>query len=70
MKFMSWGAARTVQTTMPCKECGQGVQAHRACRQVKIYCSACKAQFPLDAYIKEMDDALEGFLENVFCDRV
>ncbi|MBB5143786.1 hypothetical protein HNQ38_001886 [Desulfovibrio intestinalis] len=33
-------------------------------------CSSCKAEFPLQEYIKQADDAMENFLENVYCNRI
>jgi hypothetical protein len=35
-----------------------------------MHCPACKAQFPLQDYIRQADEAMEHFLENVYCNRI
>ncbi|MCA1945978.1 MAG: hypothetical protein LDL30_11975 [Desulfovibrio sp.] len=61
---------RSVQTTMPCERCQQPLMARRGCQQVTLHCEGCKASFPLLKYSQRMDEALEEFLENVYCDRM
>lgn len=61
---------RSVQTTIPCERCQQPLTAQRSCQEVVLRCMACKAQFSLAKYSQRMDEALEQFLENVYCDRM
>lgn len=72
MSLPQWGSpqARSVQTTIPCHHCGQPLIVQRACRTVALQCAACEKNFPLQEYIREMDSALEKFMENVYCDRI
>lgn len=63
-------AKRQVATSIPCESCGQPVEAQRLCREVRIHCPSCGSFFPLEQYISRMDDTLEQFLENVYCDRM
>lgn len=66
----AFGRSRQQITTMPCKDCGKPVTAHRYCREVRIECPDCGAAFSLEQYVPQMDQALEDFLENVYCDRM
>lgn len=71
MFLPSWGqSSRKVQTTICCHKCQQPLIARRACQEVVMECSACGTSFPLKEYVREMDDALERFLENVMCNRI
>ncbi len=63
-----WG--RSAQTTIPCKHCGKPLTAMRSCQQVYMQCEHCNKRGELNDYIPQMDDALEAFMEGVFCDRV
>lgn len=51
--------ARGPICTLPC-----------TCHEVYMHCPACQARFALQEYISQADDAMEHFLENVYCDRV
>ncbi|MGE4296424.1 MAG: dual CXXC motif small (seleno)protein [Desulfovibrionaceae bacterium] len=63
--------SREKETTLTCHSCGQGrVTAYRYCRNVQLKCAECGKTFALEAYVQQMDDALEQFLENVYCDRI
>lgn len=69
MASMFW-SKRAAKTTLPCDRCQAPLTARRGCREVTLECETCKARFPLEAYSRRMDEALEQFLENVFCDRM
>uniref|UniRef100_UPI003A93EE9C dual CXXC motif small (seleno)protein n=1 Tax=Desulfovibrio porci TaxID=2605782 RepID=UPI003A93EE9C len=56
--------------SLVCPRCGARLHIGRSCHEVHMYCPACKAQFPLNEYISQADEAMERFLENVYCDRV
>lgn len=58
------------QTTLPCHDCGEPITVYRTCLRVHLQCPACKTRFPLESYINDMDEVLEEFLENVYCDRI
>lgn len=63
-------SSHQAQTTIPCKECGQTLIVARTCHRVYMHCPKCDKKFPLNDYISKMDEALEKFMENVYCDRV
>ncbi|GFM34246.1 hypothetical protein LN040_04100 [Desulfovibrio subterraneus] len=68
-----WGSsrwARSAQTTIPCKHCGNPLTVVRSCQVVYMQCEHCKKKGELNDYIAQMDDALEEFMEGVYCDRV
>ncbi|MEG2171874.1 MAG: dual CXXC motif small (seleno)protein [Desulfovibrionaceae bacterium] len=72
MSFPQWGKpqARTAQTTIKCHVCQHPLIVHRACQQVVLHCASCDRDFPLREYIQDMDDILEDFMENVYCNRI
>jgi hypothetical protein len=37
---------------------------------VTLHCKSCGATFPAEKYIHCMDDAMESFMENVYCNRI
>ena len=60
-----WGSfsrARKVQTTVCCKHCGTPLFIERTCHEVHM--------FPLSEYIALADEAMEEFLNSVYCDRM
>ncbi|MDL2266670.1 hypothetical protein LJC46_01610 [Desulfovibrio sp. OttesenSCG-928-G15] len=63
-------APRSAQTSIPCTLCNRPLLAKRTCHQAYMYCEQCKKEFPLQMHIKQMDSALESFLEAINCDRV
>lgn len=69
-----WGKnaanARHAETTMHCHECNGRLDVERTCHTVYMHCTECKKDFPVQEYIKEMDDALEEFMEGVYCNRI
>lgn len=68
-----WGSfsrSRSAQTTIPCHQCGQALMVERSCQEVYMWCAHCKKRFEATEYIPEMDDAMEEFMEGVYCDRV
>lgn len=71
---MSWGsssgAARERDTSMDCLNCGAKVTVRRSCLSVSLHCKSCGANFPAEKYIHCMDDAMESFMENVYCNRI
>lgn len=44
--------------------------ARRTCHHAYLHCEHCKKDFTVQEYIKQMDPALEAFLEAINCDRV
>ena len=67
---MAFFAPRDVKTTLVCPTCGAPLHIARTCHEVYMHCPACKAQFPLQDYIRQADEAMEHFLENVYCNRI
>lgn len=67
---MAFFASRDAKTTIACPKCPDSLHIVRTCHQVFMRCPACKAEFPLQDYIRQADDAMEGFLENVYCNRI
>ncbi len=67
---MAFFAARDAETSLVCPRCGVRLHIGRSCHEVHMHCPACKAEFPLNEYISQADEAMERFLENVYCDRV
>lgn len=63
-------APRSAQTTIPCSCCSAPLEARRSCHEVTLYCPSCKRTFPVQDYIKKMDEALENFLEALQCNRI
>ena len=68
--LMAFFAARDAETSLVCPRCGARLHIGRSCHEVYMHCPACKAQFPLSEYISKADEAMERFLENVYCDRI
>ena len=67
---MAFFAPRDVKTTLVCPTCGAPLYIARTCHEVYMHCPACKAQFPLQDYIRQADEVMEHFLENVYCNRI
>lgn len=67
---LSYSRARKAETTIECRDCAGKLNAERTCHEVYLRCTECNKVTPVQEYIHEMDDALESFMENVFCDRV
>lgn len=67
---MAFFAPRDAETSLPCPGCGTRLHIARSCREVHIYCPACRAHYPIREYISRADAAMEQFLENVYCDRI
>lgn len=63
-------APRSAPTTIPCPQCGKALTAKRTCHQAYMHCQTCAKDFPLKDHIRQMDTALEEFLEAINCDRV
>lgn len=72
MALPLWGqtSSRHAQTTIKCHSCQHPLTAYRACQEVVLQCSGCGQTFPFSEYVQEMDDALERFMEGVFCNRI
>lgn len=66
----TFSRARKVQTTVRCKHCNTPVFIERSCHEVHIFCPTCKKNFSLSEYIAHADEAMEHFLEGVYCDRM
>lgn len=67
---MSFFGPRDAETSLPCPACGAPLHIERSCHEVRMRCPACGTQFPLKDFIGSADDAMEHFLENVYCDRI
>ncbi|MFW5734797.1 MAG: dual CXXC motif small (seleno)protein [Oceanidesulfovibrio sp.] len=63
-------SSRTARTTIACKQCGSPLVALRGCREVTLRCETCRRNFDLKEYVHLMDEALETFLDQAFCDRI
>lgn len=61
---------RSAQTSIPCALCKKPLMARRTCHHAYLHCEHCKKDFTVQEYIKQMDPALEAFLEAINCDRV
>ena len=61
---------RKVQTTVPCKKCTAPLSIERSCHEVHMSCPQCGEKAPLREYIAQADEAMESFLEQVYCDRM
>ena len=66
----SFSRARKVQTTVRCKHCGTPLFIERSCHEVHMFCPKCGKAFPLSEYIALADEAMEEFLNSVYCDRM
>lgn len=67
---MGYFAPREAQTTLPCPDCGEKLEIARSCHEVFMRCKQCKKTWPIKEYIHNADEAMEQFLENVYCDRM
>lgn len=68
---MFWKPApREAKTTIPCGVCEKQLVARRSCHEAYLHCEHCRRDFAVKDYIKDMDEALESFLEAINCDRV
>lgn len=65
-----FASSRVAPTTIPCKQCGKPLVAHRGCREVTLRCDTCRKSYDIKEYVHLMDDALESFLDQAFCDRI
>jgi len=63
-------SSHQAQTTIECKDCSQKLIVKRTCHKVYMYCPQCDKDYALNDYISKIDDALEKFMGNVYCDRV
>ena len=66
----SFSRSRKAQTTLPCRECGKPVIIERSCHEAHLTCPACGKSYPIQEYIREADEAMEDFLNHVYCDRM
>ena len=67
---MAFSASRDARTTIACPNCPDKLHIVRTCHEVFMRCPSCGAEFPLQEYIRQADDAMESFLENVYCNRI
>lgn len=67
---MGFFAARDAETSLKCPKCGGNLHIARTCHEVYIICPACRARYELKDHIGQADQAMESFLENVYCDRM
>ncbi|MDR2488439.1 MAG: hypothetical protein LBD42_02955 [Desulfovibrio sp.] len=58
------------QTSILCAICKKKLVVRRTCYSAYLRCECCEKDFPLQEYIKDMDPALEEFLESINCDRI
>jgi len=62
--------ARSVQTTVPCLVCGGALSVVRSCQNVQAHCVGCDRVVEIGEVIARADEAMELFLENIYCDRM
>lgn len=67
---MGYFAPRDAETSLDCPVCGSKLHISRSCHEVHMRCPHCSNEFPLKDYIGKADQAMENFLENVYCDRI
>ena len=65
-----WRLPRSVQTTIPCKQCKAPLKAERSCHEVTLVCPQCRVRSDVKEYAHAMDESLEAFICDLFCDRV
>ena len=65
----AYTAPRSMTTSLACRQCGEALVARRGCRDVTLDCQSCGARYPLKDFASQIDDALEEFLSQHFCDR-
>jgi hypothetical protein len=71
MRSPMWKPApRSALTTIPCAQCRKPLLVRRVCRSVSLFCEHCNGEYSLREHIKDMDSALEKFLESIHCDRI
>ncbi|MDL2316764.1 hypothetical protein LJC59_06760 [Desulfovibrio sp. OttesenSCG-928-A18] len=63
-------APRFAQTSIPCPACRKELTARRSCHKAYLHCEKCRKDYELREFIRQMDPALEGFLEALYCDRI
>jgi transposase-like protein len=61
---------RAAQTTIPCPCCKKPLIAGRDCHEAYLRCDDCGKTYAIKECLKDMDEALEAFLETVNCARV
>ena len=59
-----------VETNMQCFQCGHTISLNKTCLRVYLRCGSCGAEYPLEDYIQYMDETLERYLEQFYCDRI
>lgn len=62
--------ARSVQTTVLCLVCGDALSVVRSCQDVQAQCAGCGRVVEIGEVIARADEAMELFLENIYCDRM
>lgn len=67
---MAFFSPRDAETTLRCPNCGKNLHICRSCHEVHMSCPACHKNFPLKDFIGQIDEAMENFMENVYCDRI
>ncbi|MBQ7617460.1 MAG: hypothetical protein IJS50_01165 [Desulfovibrio sp.] len=67
---MPYFAPRDAETTLPCPTCQSKLHIARSCHEVFMLCPKCKKHLPLAHFIAQADEAMENFLENVYCNRI
>ena len=67
---MAFFAPRSAQTTIPCPNCNRKLTIERSCREAHMHCPTCHKTYPLGAFIKHADKAMEDFLDNCYVDRI
>lgn len=71
MSVIRWQAqARCAETTVPCHVCGACLMVERSCQDVWAVCKNCGRKVSIGDVIGRADEAMEHFLENLYCDRI
>lgn len=47
---------------MKCRECGEKLEVHRACRRVRMRCTSCKKEYQIHEVAHDLDAETEEIL--------
>lgn len=59
-----------MQTTVSCSVCGEALCVVRSCQHVQAQCTGCGCIVEIGDVIARADEAMERFLEDIYCDRM
>lgn len=67
---MFFSAPRQAKTSLHCPDCKEFLDIRRSCHEAYMHCPVCRKDFALNDFVKDMDEAMELFLEQIYSDRV